>query len=119
MLAKQIRTAIEQLRGKLDEVAAFTATQRELLDAEARVAQLRAKLADLAHADGPQPAGDGESKRPAAARPPAPPVAAAPANGQDIRYSTAVREWARSRGMQVAPNGRIADTIIAAYRAAH
>ncbi len=104
MLAKQIRTALEQLRGKLEEVAAFTATQQELLDAEARVAELRAKLAKLGHADEPQPAVS---------------VTAAAVTGKDIRYSNAVRDWARARGMKVAPNGRIADAIIAAYRAAH
>jgi len=126
MLATQIRAAIEQLRGKLDEVAAFTATQRELLDAEARVAELRAKLKVLAHADGPRPAGGGEPKQRSAARPPAPAVPAAPVtaataavNGKDIRYSNAVRDWARARGMKVAPSGRISDTIIAAYRAVH
>lgn len=108
MLAQQIRAAIGQLRTKLDEVAAFTATQRELLDAEARVAELRAKLAQFGHADEPQP--------PAA---PVPTAMTTPVNGKDIRYSHAVRDWARARGLQVASNGRIADSIIDAYLTAH
>ena len=106
MLAGQIRAAVGQLRTKLDEVAAFTATQRELLDAEARVEQLRAKLAQFGHADEPQPTAA-----------PAPTATGAAVNGKEIRYSLAVRDWARARGMQVANNGRIADAIIDAYLA--
>lgn len=123
MLAGQIRTAVEQLRTKLQEVAAFTAMQRELDDAVARVAQLRAKLATLGPIEEPQPTRVAQAKRTTAVTTKAPPVTAAPAasavNGKDIRYSTAVRDWARARGMQIATNGRIADSIIDAYLAAH
>jgi len=109
------RALAGRIRRQVNELSAYLATKTEIDLAHQRISTLQDEVESLKrivrHRESHRPA----NARAAAREPTAPVIKAT----DDMRYSTTVRDWARLHGLAVADRGRIANSVVQAYLAAH
>lgn len=119
------RTLAGRIRRLADELAAHLSLSEQVALAHQRISTLQTELDSLRRLARRREPLQAERVAAGAPRPGAAAVrGTAPATPSlkptdDIRYSTAVREWARSQGMEVSAKGRLPSRVIDAWRAAH